>query len=217
MKDSLLNRETAPAPRSVDLAARKRHDHAPEVLSLRWEGKAPGLGHGSITVVCGDERSPLVTCARVAARTGDGDALARVVAGRSYGRPRPQWGSAAVPEAAQPEGMRPIIQVSYYGRPITEGIPLHEALDGVAVVLPFAGGALDAARFEASVYVARGAAAPSVKTLVIVRQPDLSGFERRALDRLTGERALGGRQDVGTTLARLVELRAKLRLAGRLS
>ena len=120
-------------------------------------------------------------------------------------------------EAAKPERVPPIIWVSYYGTPITEGVSLPEALNGVVVVLPFAGGALDPARFEASVYVARDAAAPPVKTLVIVRQPDLSSFERRALDRLTGERALGGRQDVGTTLARLVELRAKLRLAGRLS
>jgi hypothetical protein len=115
----------------------------------------------------------------------------------------------------EPESVPPIVQVSYHGAPITEGMPVHEALDGVVVVLPFAGGSLDCARFEASVYVPRGAAVPFVKTLVIVRQPDPSGFERRALDRLGGEGAPGRGQ--APTLARLVELRARLRLAGRLT
>jgi hypothetical protein len=112
--------------------------------------------------------------------------------------------------------MPAVIQVSYGATPITAGLVLHEQLDGVVVILPFAGGALDPKRFSASVYIARGAAAPAVDTLVIVRQPDPSGFERRALDRLSGE-ALGRDHDAGTTLARLAQLRAKLRLADRLS
>jgi hypothetical protein len=194
----------------AELARRERHDHAPEVLFLDCEGRAPGLPNGGILVVSGHERSELVLRAQTAARTGDQAAIRRIL----------KAPSAAQPDLAGALGaMHPIVQVSYHGMPIAEGMVLPEPLGAIRVVLPFAGGALDRDGFTASAYVAAGAAAPALATLVILREPKLSDFERRALDRVPGQMsrmAIGHGLDSGTSLGRLVELRAELMLAGRL-
>jgi hypothetical protein len=111
-----------------------------------------------------------------------------------------------------------IVRVSYRGTPIAAGI-LGEDLDGLHALLPFAGGLLDPEGFAASTYVAPGAAAPAVATLVIVREPRLSELERRALVRLPramSDMAGDSRLDCRDPVARLVELRAERVLAGRL-
>lgn len=138
--------------------------------------------------------------ARKAVRGGDAAALPRV-------RTSP---------AARRDPREPIVEVRYHGTPIAAGA-LGE--DGLCRLLPFAGGALDRRKFAVSTYVAPGARAPAVATLVIVREPSLSDLERRALERLPRESrlALGRERDAGTTVSRLLAMRAKLMLAGRLS
>jgi hypothetical protein len=216
--DPSLDVGTASTAVPLLLAHADRHDHEPEVLSVRWEGARPTPANGRISVVCGPARSGLVSRVREAASRGDAAALARLVEGHAEGRRGLRCANTARSGPPSTLGATPpIIQVGYAGVPITDRIVMREQLDGQVVVLPFAGGPLDFRRFSASTYVARGAPAPTVRTLVIVQQPKLSDFERRAVDRISGERAQGRGHDAGTTLARLLELRTRLRLARRLS
>lgn len=124
---------------------------------------------------------------------------------------------ASVPATpATPDPHEPVVEVRYHGTPIVLGA-LGD--DGLCARLPFAGGALDPEQFATCAYVAAGDPAPALTTLVIVREPILSDLERRALDRLPSESslALAGERDAGATVPRLLEMRAKLLLAGRLS
>lgn len=171
---------------------RLRYDHTPEVLFLGAQDAEPALPSASICVVCVLEAHP--------------------------GPPGLRSGKPAEAGPTSSAGsIAPIVEVSYGGTPIAAGT-LHE--DGLCTLLPFAGGPLDPGKLAASAYVAVGAAAPAVSTLVIVREPNLSDLERRALDRLPGEMsrlALDPGPDAGATVARLLEMRAELILAGRLS
>ncbi len=220
MNDRSPSVGTVLAALPVELARRERHDHAPEVLFLGSEGRAAGRPGGSVCVLSAYERSELVRRARKAAGSGDATTLGRIFEARTDGLLGLGHRRAAEPDPTCMPGSTPaIIRVSYRGTPIAQGI-LHEELDGLRVLLPCAGGALDPEGFAASTYVPPGAAAPAVATLVIVREPKLSDFERRALDRLPREMsqmALGDRLDAGTPVARLVELRAQLLLARRLT
>jgi hypothetical protein len=110
---------------------------------------------------------------------------------QAAGLPAGSISIVSVPERSEhvdrgPGSMPVIVRVSYRGTPIAEGI-LPEGRDGLRVALPFAGGPLDPEGFAASTYVAAGAPAAAVATRVIVREPELSDLERRALDRVPGE------------------------------
>jgi hypothetical protein len=105
----------------------------------------------------------------------------------------------------------PILQVSYKTTPVAVGAVRDQ---GFRVSLPFAGGALEPDGFGASIYVATGAPAPQLITLVVVCQPELSLFERRAIDTLSREMndIPDGEQE--REVPPLVRLRRELVLSG---
>jgi len=183
----------------AEFACRQQHEHTPEVSDLGGSDRAPGVASGSVWVVCGHPRSALVALAR--AGTGAGAvALA----------------DAATSTVARFDRDEPIVQVSYNGTAIAAGAFRDH---GLCALLPFAGGALDPRKFAGASFVAPDADAPAVSTLVIVCEPRLSDLEQRALDRLPAEDrlAVGGEADAGASVPRLLEMRAELMLAGRLS
>jgi hypothetical protein len=117
-----------------------------------------------------------------AARTGDLSGLEAVFEEESDRRLAPAGPQADRAFVGAPPA--PIVEVSYKATPVAVGAVRDQ---GFRVSSPFAGGALDLDGFGASIYVATGAPAPQLTTLVVVCQPELSHFERRAVDTLSRE------------------------------
>jgi hypothetical protein len=199
----------------ADLAGRERHDHALDVLLLGSEDGSPGLPSGSITVLAGYEGSEFMGEACAAARSGDSARLGRTLDARSERRRELDRGvTPEVDRTSILDSAHAIVQVSFHGTAIAEGVILDEEL---WVVLPFAGGSLDPAGFAASAYVAPAAASPAVSMVVVVRQPELTDLERRVFERLPREMSEMGIAwaGAGAEAACLIELRKRLVLGGR--
>jgi hypothetical protein len=196
----------------AELSRRERHDHTPEVLSLAWDGGPPGLS-GSIGIVSGHERSELVLGAREAALAGDGTRLAAVLEVHSQQPLKPSRIPGEDP-ARVTDSVSPVLEVTYRGAVLAEGTIRDE---GLCVGLPFAGGSLDPGGFAASAYFSPDVAPSRLATLVIIRQPELSDLEQRALEGLQSEISEIGHRRVAATaeVERLLELRTGLVLAGR--
>jgi hypothetical protein len=196
-----------------ELSRRERHDHTPEVLSLAWDGGPPGLS-GSIGIVSGHERSELVLGAREAALAGDGTRLADVLEVHSQRQPLKRPRIPGEDPAGVTDSVSPVLEVTYRGAVLAEATIRDE---GLCVGLPFAGGSLDPGGFAASAYFSPGVAPSRLATLVIIRQPELSDLEQRALEGLQSEISEIGHRRVAATaeVERLLELRTGLVLAGR--
>lgn len=179
---------------------RQRRQHPPEILSPDLAGRSPKRLSGSLGVICAYERSELVRRAREAALGGDNAGLEAVFAADS--------GAAGRLDRAAP-----LVRVAYRQATIVEGpVPA----EGLRALLPFPGGALDLGRFVATTYGPPGAV-HDLACLVIVRQPSLSDFERRALVQLSSEveEIRPGRINASTAVERLLEVRGQVVLAGR--
>ena len=182
----------------AELGRWQRCDEPPEVLSLVLREASRSRLSGSVGVVCAHEHSGLVRRARDAAQCGDAAGFEEIFQGptRIAG------------------GWPHVIRVTYHDTSIAEG-PLGD--EGLRVLLPFAGGALDQAGFLASTYVPSGGVRPALTTLVVVCQPVLSALERRVVDRLRREVDEIHPRPVraSTEVERLLELRRQIVLAGR--
>jgi hypothetical protein len=182
-------------------------------LSLAVEGGPAGLS-GSVGIVSGQEGSELVLRAREAARSGDGALLEAIFEAHSQRPPLKPTSAPGADPAPVADSLPPVIKVIYHDTVVAEGTIRDE---GLCVVLPFAGGALDPGGFAASTYFSAGVAPSRLTTLVIVRQRELSDLERRALERLPREISEIGHRRLAATaeVERLLELRSGLVLAGR--
>ena len=171
-----------------EILARTRTDERVAVYEVRADGATPGLGGGTMVVVCGMSEAPLVRRLRRAAQAGDATEVGRLLL-EEHARLRSEARNtryeppdrvlralAAVPV---------LTEVSYRGKVVAEAIPLAEGLDVVTVVLPFAGGAVDPDGFVSAHYRPRSAeVGVDVETFVVYRQPELTPLERRILERL---------------------------------
>jgi len=170
-----------------EVATRVRLDQTPELLEVESAEPAPGLPGGSICVVSGKPEAALVREAGEAARHGDAVAVARALERfdadlRAAADEDREAADRLPPEKAFAE-LPSITAVSYRDKPLVEGLFVHPQVDAMYVNVPFAGGALEAEAFRASTYV-REEEAPPVETLLIVRQPELSPLEQKALEQL---------------------------------
>jgi hypothetical protein len=203
MDDALKAMGEALVALPSELAGRQRHDREPEVFHVRARGSAPGLPGGSICVVSGEAKSRLVHDVRAAAAKHDAAGVAKLLEahedhllrrGRQVGR------SVKRPPAADAIRTIPAItRVAYRGKPVAEGLIVHPDLDAMRVIVPYAGGELDAKQFVASTYVPWGHKLPELETLVVVREPELSPLERKVLEKLPrelGQLAVGGGDNV---------------------
>ncbi len=206
-------------PRSgTDRAAlgRARHALAPEVVFLPHDGERRAVPHGCLWVVAGHGRSGLIQRSCAAAHAGDAARVAEILKGMEDLRRQTRMRTGGEPLHASGS----TIEVSYDGTPIAAGSLSRDVRQAVCARLSFAGGTLRPERFTASVSVERDADERPVASAVIVYQPALSDLECRALRRLPHEmsrRGVAQTLDAGAPMARLLELRAELVLAGRLS
>jgi hypothetical protein len=175
----------------AELAVRERSDGAVEVRYVEAGGDdAPGLPGGVICVVSGEPGDPLLDEVREAAGEGDAAAVSKALEGYEERLKRAgekvaravAAGSVAKAVASLPA----ITELRYRGKPVVEAMIVHPEMRSMRALVPYAGGTLDPAAFVASTYVRRGVAA-EVETVVVVREPELTPFERKVVDRLPEE------------------------------
>jgi hypothetical protein len=190
MADDMKLLEDSLAGIAEEVASRTRLDQTPELLVVESGEDLPGLPGGSVCVVSGKREAALVRDAGDAARRGDAASLARALemfdsdlrAAADEDRKAAEQRPPGEAFAALPT----ITGVSYRDKPLVEGLFVHPDVEAMYVTVPFAGGELEAEAFTASTYV-RDENAPPVQTLVIVRQPELTPLEQKALERLPVE------------------------------
>lgn len=176
----------------VELASRRRHDHAPEVNYVSSSHDAPGLPGGSICVVSGARDAPLLEEIRAEARKGDASAVAKILQaheaalGKRVGELLEERHEEQLPTGEALTKIPSITEVRYRGKSVAEGMITHPEMKAMHTLIPYAGGRLDPEGFVASTYV-HGERAPEVETIVIVREPELSPIEQKVLDRLPEE------------------------------
>lgn len=164
------------------LAARPSVRGPVEVVEVEGDRDLTTIPRGSMTLVVGTSASPLVKAARAAGRSGRTAGLVKAIAATARGA-----APASARSALGAVGGVPVVtRVSYGGKVLVDGLTLGDDEPAATTQWVFAGGRVDADAFRAvhaHLDDAQGLA-EQIRTIVVVRQPDLSPFEQAILDRL---------------------------------
>jgi hypothetical protein len=166
-----------------EVGKRRRRRQKMEVFELEAavEIEAP-VPRGSMLAVIGSDQSPELTELRAATQARDHEALDRALA--LLGRP-----SQEAPSVGALAAVPVLSELDYRGKTIAMGLGVIGLTDVATASFAFAGGGFDPAGFSAThLATPEGQSlSESLRSVLIVRQPELSPVEQALLDRLPDE------------------------------